>query len=268
MSRVTSCLSAFVVLLAVCTATEAAYVPLLQNMRTGEAILADNFEGYDLHSAPNNCGPAAAYWGAPYVNDSTYGNSVGVWSNTYGGLTGGEGNQCLLLDRGSGACWITGYGDATKSVARDTVKASMLFYNFNLETSVYLNQGDKQLLQIGLYGSNGTSNPGKVKVLNPATGTWAETGFAFPNETAPAWTRLEVTHVNGTDQFAVSVNGGTPLTVTGNTAGNLDAIMFKPDGDHSTGLFDAVAAVPEPSTIALIGTGLIGLLAYAWRKRK
>jgi hypothetical protein len=29
-----------------------------------------------------------------------------------------------------------------------------------------------------------------------------------------------------------------------------------------------VTVVPEPGTIALLGTGLLGLLAYAWRKRK
>ena len=27
-------------------------------------------------------------------------------------------------------------------------------------------------------------------------------------------------------------------------------------------------AVPEPSTLALLAAGLVGLLAYAWRKRK
>ena len=28
------------------------------------------------------------------------------------------------------------------------------------------------------------------------------------------------------------------------------------------------SVVPEPSTIALLTTGLLGLLAYAWRKRR
>ncbi len=29
-----------------------------------------------------------------------------------------------------------------------------------------------------------------------------------------------------------------------------------------------IGAIPEPSTLALLASGLIGLLAYAWRKRK
>ena len=32
--------------------------------------------------------------------------------------------------------------------------------------------------------------------------------------------------------------------------------------------FEIVGTVPEPGTIVLLITGLIGLLAYAWRKRK
>jgi hypothetical protein len=43
-------------------------------------------------------------------------------------------------------------------------------------------------------------------------------------------------------------------------------------GDASAGNYDAfvasVASIPEPSTLALLSIGALGLLAYAWRKRK
>jgi hypothetical protein len=264
MLRAFCVVSVALVLAATGVVAQAGYVPLLKNMDTGLSILEDNFESYALHVAPNNAGPAAATWGTP--GNATGGNAVGIWPNNYGALTGGEGAQCLLLDRGSEdpGCWITGYGDAARSGNDETVKATMLFYNFNVETSVYLQQGDTELLQVLLYGGAGT-DPGHVRVYNTEL---VDTGLTFAGDATPAFSKLEITHVNGTNAWDISVDGSAPVSVAGYAAGNVDAIKFKCDGPHSTGLFDAVAEVPEPSTFALLASGFMGLLAYAWRNRK
>ena len=42
-------------------------------------------------------------------------------------------------------------------------------------------------------------------------------------------------------------------------------------GDNATdyvGVFHTITYVPEPSSMAILGWALVGMLAYAWRKRE
>ena len=51
------------------------------------------------------------------------------------------------------------------------------------------------------------------------------------------------------------------LDLTGALNTNFDANFVNGGGGTLT-------VIPEPGTLALLATGLIGLLCYAWRKRK
>lgn len=78
-------------------------------------------------------------------------------------------------------------------------------------------------------------------------------GYGFDN------TLLGVFYIKHTDTSWVP--GATIWSGLGNYARNIG-------GDARVGIATTVAIVPEPSTLALLGCGLFGLLAYAWRKRK
>jgi len=61
--------------------------------------------------------------------------------------------------------------------------------------------------------------------------------------------------------------GGWEFLLRG-SSGNTDTVHADEIRIGTTWADVAPVAVPEPSTIALLASGLVGLLAYAWRKRK
>jgi hypothetical protein len=69
-----------------------------------------------------------------------------------------------------------------------------------------------------------------------------------------------------------STSGVITRTGISMVAGDMLYLQVDPRGAYNwdmTGVSMSVtSAVPEPSTIILVGTGVVGLLCYAWRKRK
>jgi hypothetical protein len=98
--------------------------------------------------------------------------------------------------------------------------------------------------------------------------------------TADTWQSWKVDYVIGAQNATFSIDGGTPASVpvsnTGGYAsgwnGHVVAFQFSEDLGSPSYCIDnlvvTAGAVPEPGSMAILVSALIGLVAYAWRKRR
>jgi hypothetical protein len=82
------------------------------------------------------------------------------------------------------------------------------------------------------------------------------------------WTSVDpIPPAPQTFSFAAFLSGNPSLNLS-----SIDSISVYLEtdraGDYEIHVLSTDAVVPEPGTIALLATGLIGLLAYAWRRRR
>ena len=98
-----------------------------------------------------------------------------------------------------------------------------------------------------------------------ATGSWTLHANS-PTGTALATGAISIPLGDATlHTFSVNTTGGNGQTV-------VLEIHYASGSDEENNGMDNISfsqtVVPEPSTVVLLGTGLLGLLAYAWRKRR
>lgn len=108
--------------------------------------------------------------------------------------------------------------------------------------------------------------PGQIDT--PAPGTFQDFGIIFP---ADKYIDNDV--FNDGDTLRVGIVFGMAGYIDNVRVTKWDTEAEAIAAESATGIYieetiTPPPAIPEPSTLALLATGLVGLLAYAWRKRK
>ncbi|MBU4271654.1 MAG: PEP-CTERM sorting domain-containing protein [Planctomycetes bacterium] len=136
----------------------------------------------------------------------------------------------------------------------------------------------------GLSNSRGGGMPGILLRTDAAPGYWEL--YVGDGTTLDRHTVIPLTALQTDETVAIHWNtagvgvevrdsGGTLLYTIQSTVSPTGPLGFSLlAGSYEAGAalvnFDSVTVtvIPEPSTLALLATGLLGLLCYAWRKRK
>jgi uncharacterized protein YjbI with pentapeptide repeats len=174
-------------------------------------------------------------------------------------LRGAKGFSANMLQSATTNSTISPYG-IVSGLHLDSTKPTFLVRNFSGNIPIHVTQGMSM--------TSGTSI-----VFQLDNSSWGSTiSFDYGTTVALAG-NLELTFAEGV--LAASLRGQTfqlfswagvsPSGQFGQISGDLPPNYYWDTSElYSSG---TVTLVPEPSTFVLIGIGVLGLLAYAWRRR-
>lgn len=209
---------------------------------------------------------AALVTGVTATAGGEYGPAQWLINNAGGGMSDEPVLKTSTMDNNvnGGGMWAAlNPEDTAKWVkfefAAPTSLNEMVIWNFNQENPDYPGLWQRGLKDVTITYSTGTDASGDGLNL-------------FGNDP------IVLNHANGTNGEGYTDD----LFVPGGPVDNVKAvkIAYTTSWDDSTynynpgwfGLsevaFDNGVPAPEPGTVVLLGTGIFGLLAYAWRKRK
>jgi hypothetical protein len=284
------CLTVVLALFSVVAVQSSASAMIVENVTQGTTVFADDFEGVSPVSTVPAYDGSARYsptavtgtWvhseglpavpGLIQVTNSTTSPDPGAYQGSNylrmyrdGNTAGHDGNELQALPAGGD---LTTFGDV--------IRARMM---------VYLPSATDQnaRLQMALIGTAVPQEPGGIDIVGTGR-AWIRPGgdgnvyYVAPGVSVQptglhystnTWQEWDIEYQIGASTFSASVGGVTVSGLSALTQGGVGA-FWAVNGSNVAGSWymDSVASVPEPSTIVMLACGMMGLLAYAWRKRK
>jgi hypothetical protein len=232
-------------------------------------LFQDNFDGHNLHDKIINVLPPVGgdYLGSADGGSTTYGE---VMNSATTGLSGNA-TQFLTPHGGAGvwvACNLTLDDTALTAGNVVTYQWNQIVTGgstgFGQEVGAYTNPvtGGGNAFDICLY-RNGT-----IKTFQSSDANFVTRAGTFALD---QWIPITVVADYGAQTYSANVGGVTWSDVFNKST--LTGGKFQMSPSFNTSVDNLVISlgapvVPEPSTLVLATVGILGLLAYAWRKRK
>ena len=223
----------------------------------------------DVILAKYNLGEDGSIDASGNLVDSVGGHTLGKYlAASVVDVTGGAPGSTKALD--FGASGTNGYiATASSFIPTDNFRVDI----WAKTTAANINQDD-----LFFYSGDGTNMYGLGSLtIGMHAGNWLAmySGHEFIGglgqaAVADTWTKLSVQRINGVSTFYVNdaaVSGTSTFTPINNATIYLG---LQPGGSQwFVGGLDqlTISQVPEPSVCVLLATGVLGLLAYAWRRR-
>ena len=254
-------------ILAVFSMALTAQATTITNVTTSTVVFSDDYEGL---------GTSVSH-AVPYQNDGDFDPVAGVGSWTVDEVTSHfiQVTDSVLgtdpgASQGDNYLRVLRTGDNNVAYATLTSPQTTTGDVIHLESMLYVDQLDASpgVASLALYDSGGgilslTGFEVSGKVQNYLSG-WVDTTLTF---TPGAWNKVEIDYAVDASTYSMTVNGSTEsglgLYLSG-SGGDVDKVRV----GSAKRVEYCLDAVPEPSTAILLGIGLLGLLCYAWRKRK
>jgi len=149
------------------------------------------------------------------------------------------------------------------SVSKNTTSSPVDIYGFNYAVD--------QLTLYGGWGFN-SGEAGVVSFTAPTAGDYTVnatiTNLQSYSQTISIAKNASTLNNLGTTLYSGSIEGGASYVYAETIALNAGETISFIDSHEAIGLAATITTLPEPNTLILMAAAAIGMLAYAWRRRK